>query len=72
MSGPYIFFVGGTKMETVKIDFKRAPVVSYRVVSSDGHTLGVFDSREEAVKFSCTCKESVKIQKLEKWVKINV
>lgn len=59
-------------METVKIDFKRAPVLSYRVVSSDGRTLGVFDYREEAAKFSCTCKESVKIQKLEKWVKINV
>lgn len=59
-------------METVKIDFKRAPVLSYRVVSSNGNTLGVFDSYEEAAKFSCSCEESVKIQKLEKWVKINV
>lgn len=59
-------------METVKIDFKRAPVLSYRVVSSNGNILGVFDSYEEAYKFGCICRESVKIQKLEKWVQINV
>lgn len=59
-------------METIKIDFKRAPILSYRVVSSDNRTLGVFDSREEAVKFGATCNESVKIQKFEKWVRINV
>ena len=59
-------------METVKIDFRRAPVTSYRVVSSEGKTLGVFDTYIEASRFSSGCAESVKIQKLEKWVQINV
>lgn len=59
-------------METVKLNLKRVPVLSYRVVSIEDKTLGVFDSYEEASKFAIGCGQTAKIQKVEKWVKINV
>lgn len=59
-------------METeLNLKFQRVPKTFYRLVSTKGETLGVFETREDAVLASCKTISGFKIQEVERWEYVN-